>query len=157
MSKSMRCFKCQQFGHMAKVCKGKRRCARCGRDHDYGMCGVGTKPRCCNCEHSVAYRGCEVMKREAAVQLITVKVSYAEAVKMAGQGKQADKQGCRKEQTLISMVQEVEKRMSAEKRRLVTFVAGVINATAAVKSKTERIQIIVKAAIHHVDMRGNQG
>ena len=35
-----------------------------------------------------------------------------------------------------------------------TFVAGVINATADVKSKTERIQIIVKAAVHHLCMRG---
>lgn len=35
-----------------------------------------------------------------------------------------------------------------------TFIAGVINATAEIRSKTERIQIIVKAAIHHLDMAG---
>lgn len=34
---------------------------------------------------------------------------------------------------------------------MVTFIAGVINATSDVKSKTERIQI-VKAAVHHLDM-----
>lgn len=44
--------------------------------------------------------------------------------------------------------------MLEEQKRLVTFIAGVINATADVKSKTERIQIIVKAAAHHLDMKG---
>ena len=34
------------------------------------------------------------------------------------------------------------------------FIAGVINATSEVKSKTERIQIITKAAIHHLGMMG---
>lgn len=35
---------------------------------------------------------------------------------------------------------------------MVIFIAGVINATAEVKSKTERIQIITKAAIQHLGM-----
>lgn len=37
---------------------------------------------------------------------------------------------------------------------MVTFIAGVINATSEIRSKTERIQIIVKVAIHHLDMAG---
>lgn len=37
---------------------------------------------------------------------------------------------------------------------MVTFITGVINATPGLKSKTERIQVIVKAAIHHLDMKG---
>lgn len=37
---------------------------------------------------------------------------------------------------------------------MVTLIAGVINATAEVKSKTERIQITVKAAVHNLDMMG---
>lgn len=40
------------------------------------------------------------------------------------------------------------------KKKLVTFIAGVINATHEIKSKTERIQVIVKAAEHHLDMIG---
>lgn len=71
------------------MCKGKRRCARCGGEHDYGQCGEGTKPKCCNCggNHSVAYWGCEA---EVKVQQIRVKekVSYAEAVRLAGQENQ---------------------------------------------------------------------
>lgn len=44
--------------------------------------------------------------------------------------------------------------MMEEKNRLVTLIAGVINAIAGAKSKTERIQLIVKAAVHHLDLRG---
>ena len=32
--------------------------------------------------------------------------------------------------------------------------AGVINATAEIKSKTEGIRVIVVAAIHHLNMKG---
>ncbi len=62
------------------------------------------------------------------------KVSYAVAAKRVGQ-KRSEKQ------------QEWENTW-AGKKKLVTFIAGVINATAEIKSKTERIQILVKAAIH---------
>lgn len=37
--KLMRYFNCQEFGHINRMCKGKRRCARCGGDHEYGKCG----------------------------------------------------------------------------------------------------------------------
>lgn len=45
--KPMRCQ--QQFGHIAKMCKGKRRCVRCSGDHQQGKCGVGVKPKRCSC------------------------------------------------------------------------------------------------------------
>lgn len=32
----LRCFKCQRFGHVVAVCRGKQRCARCGGEHDNG-------------------------------------------------------------------------------------------------------------------------
>ena len=154
--KPMRCFNCQEFGHVARMCKRKRRCARCGGDHEYGKCGEGVKPRCCNCggSHSVAYWGCEVLKREVEVQQIRVrgKVSYAEAVKMAGQKRQVEGEGGR-EIEVVKQQQEKQK-VWREKKNLVTFIAGVINATCEIKSKTERIQIIVKAAEHHLGMRG---
>lgn len=54
--KPMRCYNCQRFGHTANACKGRRRCARCGEDHEYGHCNH-EQPKCCNCggNHSVAY------------------------------------------------------------------------------------------------------
>jgi len=43
--------------------------------------------------------------------------------------------------------------VTVDLKKLVTFIAGVINATMEGKSKTDRIQIIVKAAVHHLDIR----
>jgi len=35
-------------------------------------------------------------------------------------------------------------------KKMVTFIAGVINAAYEIKSKTECIQVIVKAALHNL-------
>jgi len=83
----LRCFKCQRFGHVAAICRGKQRCGKCGgEDHEYGKCNEGTKNKCCNCggEHSAVYKGCEAHKRAADVQRIRVegKMTYAEAIKV---------------------------------------------------------------------------
>lgn len=50
--------------------------------------------------------------------------------------------------------ESVERKMLVEVQKLVTFITGVINATMEIKSKTERIQVIVKAAAHHLDVSG---
>lgn len=81
------------------------------------------------------------------------KVSYAEAVKMNGQRNQNIEGRVNKGQEEIDNQQERRKAW-IEKKKLVTFIAGVINATHEIKSKTERIQVIVKAAEHHLDMIG---
>lgn len=85
----MRCYNCQRFGHTAKTCKGRRRCARCGEDHDYEQCSHKEQPRCCNCggNHTVAYGGCEVLKREKEIQQVRIqgKMTYAEAVRIVNQ------------------------------------------------------------------------
>ena len=41
-----------------------------------------------------------------------------------------------------------------DKRKLVMFIAGAVNSTAKVESKTVRIQLIVKAAGRHLSMTG---
>lgn len=96
----MRCYNCQEFGHVAKGCKKQRRCARCGGDHDYGKRGEGVKPKRCNCggNHSVAFWGCEVIKREVEVQQIKVKenISYADAIKRSEGEKQDQDAECDK-------------------------------------------------------------
>ena len=158
--KPLRCFNCQRFGHIAQYCKEKRRCARCGGEHEYGKCGTGVQPKCCNCggAHSVAYGGCEVMQRENKVQKVRVErgISYAEAVKVSReQNPEANERG-------VGLMggQQVQQRagnregLYVEKRDLVTFIAGVINSTAEVKSKSEKIQLIVKAAVRHLGLAG---
>ncbi len=56
----LRCFKCQKYGHVAAICKGKQRCGRCAGKHKYEKCQEGAKLKHYNCEgeHSSAYRGC---------------------------------------------------------------------------------------------------
>lgn len=62
----MRYFKCQDFGHMAVICKKSCRCDCFGGVLEFGKCIVGVNWKCCNCRanHSVAFWGYEVVKRE---------------------------------------------------------------------------------------------
>lgn len=156
--KPLRCFNCQRLGHMAKNCKEKRRCARCGGDHEYGKCGNGVQPKCCSCggAHSVAYAGCERMKQEKNIQKMRVekKVSYAEAVKVAIASAQVNVnmgegalRGHRVSQNDTNVI-------VVDKLALVTFIAGVRNTTSDVRSKNEKIQLIVKAAVNYLALVG---
>ena len=92
----MRCFQCQRFGHISKICKEKRGCAKCSGDHEYGKC-EGAKLKGCSCggEHVVNFGGCEIMKEEVAVQKVKVldKGTYAGAVKVVKQRHGAKSQG----------------------------------------------------------------
>lgn len=45
----LRCYKCQRYGHIAAVCKGKQRCPKCGEDHRVEDCKENVKDKCCNC------------------------------------------------------------------------------------------------------------
>ncbi len=80
--------------------------------------------------HSVAYWGCEVLKEEVEVQQIRLKekVSYADAVKMAGKEKQNKGGRGNIDQGKVNDQQD-KKNAWKEKKKLVTFIAGVINAT----------------------------
>ena len=44
---SIRCFKCQQFGHTIKLCKNTQICAKCGESHTEQQCFNPLK--CINC------------------------------------------------------------------------------------------------------------
>lgn len=154
--KPLRCFKCQRFGHTAINCKGKRRCARCGEDHDYEKCKRGVQPKCCNCggDHSVAYGGCEVMKRQVEIQQVRVqnKISYAEAVRLVSHREERVVNEASGNLNDSQHEQLKQGKVLIDLRKLIIFIAGVINATTEAKSKTERIQIIVKAAVNHLSL-----
>lgn len=103
------------------------------------------------------------MRRETEInnEKMKSKITYAEAVKRVKQsrssgrsirGEAATEKGWIMTQEFVK--ERGEKREWVEKRDLVIFIAGVINATAEVKSKTDRIQIIAKAAIQHLGMGG---
>ena len=66
-SKSIQCFRCQNFGHKAEFCNLKDRCVKCDGNHNTRACvkAAGTPPKCTNCggEHPANYRGCPTAKQ----------------------------------------------------------------------------------------------
>ena len=47
----MRCFNCQQHGHIAKICKNSTKCGKCAQSHATKECTSSTS-KCVNCEGS---------------------------------------------------------------------------------------------------------
>lgn len=80
----LRCYHCQGYGHVASVCRFKRKCGKCGGDHKFEDC-TATSLCCPNCgeNHSSAYKGCRSYATAVEVRKVMAndKVSYAEAVK----------------------------------------------------------------------------
>lgn len=96
------------------------------------------------------------MKREVEIQQVRAqnKTTYAEAVKMVSQRGGIDERSRAGKQPTQEADQASEGKAMVDLKKRVTFIAGVINATMEVKSKTERIQIIIKAAAQHLDISG---
>ena len=150
----LRCYKCQKYGHVAAVCRGKARCGKCGgEDHEYGKCKQGVKVKCCNCggEHSAAYKGCEAHKRAAEVQRVEVeeKVTYAEAIKQvkekkeavltsgAGPGIPGQRQHWHSQEIRQNGKEVKSKYIAVDNVKFIAFIAEVINCSAQTASKTE--------------------
>lgn len=136
-----RCYKCQGYGHIAKVCKGKQRCGKCGGHHEYGQCGVSDVRKCCNCggDHTAAYRGCPVRKKAVEVQQVRAERNLTNA---------------KKESPVVRHIQERDKdvvELNAEK--LVLFIAYVITCSEQAKTETGKIKIIMKAASKFLNMK----
>lgn len=65
-----------------------------------------------------------------------------------------EKKNKENEVVMDSQQQNKSEKIYVKKIELVTFIAGVINSTAEVKSKNEKIQLIVKAAVNHLGLVG---
>ncbi len=94
------------------------------------------------------------MKKEREIQQVRTpnKITYAEAVRMVYPREGKNERNRVENQTLIE-IEQVNK-VLVDLKKLVIFIAGVVNATMEIKYKTENIQIIVKAAVHHLNISG---
>lgn len=81
-----RCHKCQLFGHMKDNCKGKRRCVRCGGEHEFDECTQKDNRKCFRCgeQHSAAYQGCKIYIEAKQIQKVKLNenLTYAQATRM---------------------------------------------------------------------------
>lgn len=146
----VRCYKCQRYGHIAKVCHGKQRCGKCGGEHEYGQCGDNDVKKCCNCggDHTAAYGGCPARKQAVVIQQVRTSrnLSYADAVKAVQKESRAGSQKAPHSQgtPTASGVGSNEEAMNPEK--LILFIAYVVNCSNDIRSKKDKIKMIVKAA-----------
>lgn len=69
--KTMLCYKCYVYGHVAKRCRNKQACKRCGGYHRDKCPG---KPTCRNCggPHLPTFKKCPVWIQETAIQRLIV-------------------------------------------------------------------------------------
>ena len=78
---TLRCFKCQKFGHSSRLCRNEAACHRCGRKHTEDNCNNAAK--CINCSgpHGASSRECPVWLREKEVQRVKVEknISFPQA------------------------------------------------------------------------------
>nr|XP_029720171.1 axoneme-associated protein mst101(2)-like [Aedes albopictus] len=84
------CNACLRYGHIAKYCKGRKRCNNCGESHDnedeQGACEKKAKCAHCKGEHKASDAKCpERGKQENIKRLMAVKnLSYHEAREQVG-------------------------------------------------------------------------
>ncbi len=82
----LRCYKCQQLGHVASGCTEEMRCLLCAGPHDRAECpnSSGSFRHCANCggPHSASSRECDFIVSARAVEKLRASgLTYADAAK----------------------------------------------------------------------------
>lgn len=75
---TLRCFKCQMFGHASNICKNNAKCPHCAGNHAHASCKTKNVKRCANCDgkHSAAYKGCpEYLKYQTLINNKNLRVT----------------------------------------------------------------------------------
>ena len=63
----IKCNKCQNFGHIARLCLSEERCGKCTENHETKSCIVQPKDyKCCHCKgnHETGDKDCQTMKNK---------------------------------------------------------------------------------------------
>ncbi len=78
------------------------------------------------------------MKRERGIQQVRAQsnITYAEAVKLMSQGKEYGERSGTGRRLTVESEQAIKGKVMIDFKRLVTFIAGAVNTTMEVKSKT---------------------
>ena len=85
----VRCFNCNQFGHVAKYCKAKTSCPRCAGEHELKNCSTPqlepSKKICASCQspdHRTGSEECpKWQKAKRTIEIATSRKTYSEALK----------------------------------------------------------------------------
>ena len=154
----LRCYCCQQYGHVAAVCRGNKVCGRCGKENCKEECKEKEKAECIHCggDHYAGSAQCPRTIKEVKVNRMRTerRVSYAEAVKRVEGQKESG----------VDEKREPEERgnvhgsnICMEKTRFLAFIAMVINCAVEIQRKSERIKMVLAAAkrfLNVVDVTG---
>ena len=143
----LRCFKCQDYGHVAAVCSRNSRCGRCGKDNCCEEhCNMEEEPKCLHCEgnHRAGAAACPRRVKEVKVNKILGEskglITYAEAVRRV-EGSTSGTETAHAERESKS-----DNSFTMDKRQFLAFIAMVINCAAEIKTKSERIKMVLDAA-----------
>ena len=63
----IKCNKCQNYGHIARLCLSAERCGKCAENHDTKSCNVEPKDfKCCHCKgnHEAGDKECQTWKNK---------------------------------------------------------------------------------------------
>ena len=82
---ALQCYKCQEFNHVASVCKNAEKCRKCGGGHNGKDCDSEEK-QCANCNgnHEASDFRCPMYAAETR-KAVAAKLSYAQAVRKGGE------------------------------------------------------------------------
>lgn len=160
----LRCFdvRCQRFGHLAATCRGKRRCAKCGEDHDVQNCKV-SDPKCCNCggSHHPSFKECCHFIKAKQVQDVKEKnrISYVEALKKV-EGPCSSSHfakapiGGAMVPSLPQVAAAHPDEIVIKKESLLAYIVDVVYATREKKSRSDIIKFVAEASVMFLGLKG---
>lgn len=151
----LRCYCCQQYGHVAAVCRGMKTCGRCGREGCKTECEGKEDAKCIHCkgEHYTGSAQCPRKVKEVLIQKVRAEkrgMSYAEAVKNVDVYNEKRREPKEQEERRNDHI-------CMDKTRFLAFIAMVINCAIEISRKSERIKMVLEAArrfLNVVDVTG---
>ena len=149
----LRCYWCQEYGHVAAVCRrGRNRCRRCGKEGcSEEDCKLTVEQAVClHCggNHEAGAKQCERRIKESEIERTRVKgkILYAEATKRVREEKGTGRKEPGRSGTVGKQRECDRESLIMDRRRFLAFIAMVLNCASEIQTKSERIKMVVHAA-----------